>query len=273
MERVSYPRAGLTSTGQPFVELREGEPRLFVFDGLPVHNTVPEGLMLQGVADAYREYARAYSVVVFFPPIANAVGLTIPEVARIYVDSMKEFGPEPAHVIGVAYGGMVALAAAALFPDAIDRLAVVTAAYRLGADARAAIPGWIDLARERRWRDLHRAMSEAIRTGVVSRGFFGTISWLFPGLLGTPDDAEQFIGALESLAACDVSSQLPAIRAATLVLGGDRDFYYPEDEIRVTADKIARSELRIFEKTGHDAVKTRAEEIETAVLEFLARES
>lgn len=61
--------------------------------------------------------------------------------------------------------------------------------------------------------------------------------------------------------------QLAGIRTTTLVTGGDRDPFYPEELFRQTAEGIPGAKLILYEGMGHPASGTK---FRKDLAEFLA---
>lgn len=73
-------------------------------------------------------------------------GATIPEAARVLVDTLRGFS-EPAIVVGHSMGAQITLAAQALAPEAIHSEVVLDPAYGGGEHDRAELAGWVDRIR------------------------------------------------------------------------------------------------------------------------------
>jgi pimeloyl-ACP methyl ester carboxylesterase len=97
----------------------------------------------------------------------------------------------------------------------------------------------------------------------------GLVKLLGKRLLREPDDASDYITAIEADLGHDAAGALPGIVAPTLVVAGSRDFFFPEPIVRETAERIPQATLRIYDGVGHAVGKTHKRSFESEVLGFL----
>jgi pimeloyl-ACP methyl ester carboxylesterase len=83
-------------------------------------------------------------------------------------------------------------------------------------------------------------------------------------MFGSPKTPSDGIVEIEAEDKFNFKDHLAEIKAPTLVIGGDKDFFYP---IRETADHIPNAKLVLYEGAGHSAVMKR--QFGRDVLEFL----
>jgi proline iminopeptidase len=164
-------------------------------------------------------------------------------------------------VIGVSYGGMVALTYASRYPESVSHLiAVVTApSHRFLERAKQIVA--------ERATDEQKAMAEILWAGVFEseeqlREYYAVMGPLY-SLKHDPEEARVrrqrsilspdainmgFGGFLRSW---DVTDDLAKITAPTLVIAGRHDWICPPDLSELIASKIPNSDLRIFEHSSH----------------------
>jgi proline iminopeptidase len=173
----------------------------------------------------------------------------------------RHLGTGPIVSIGTSYGGMVAMAHAARYPDAISHLVlVVTAAHG----------GFIKRAREiveTRGTPEQRRICERLWTGTFKdvselREYYAVMAPLYSrrydaaaGALGTQRtlyDVEPLNRAFgDVLRTFDLRPELPRITAPTLVLAGRHDWICPPEFSEEIAGLIPGAELRVFEESSH----------------------
>jgi pimeloyl-ACP methyl ester carboxylesterase len=68
----------------------------------------------------------------------------------------------------------------------------------------------------------------------------------------------------------DRRADLGRVRAPTLIIAAENDYITPSYFARALNTAIAGSKLRLFDGGGHSLSKTRPEEFNRVVLEFLA---
>jgi proline iminopeptidase len=75
----------------------------------------------------------------------------------------------------------------------------------------------------------------------------------------------------EDLPNYDVENSLESVSAPTVVMVGRKDWVTPVDESELIAGKIAHSELKVFEKSGHYPFIEENAEFIRAVADFASR--
>ena len=173
----------------------------------------------------------------------------------------QHLGLDKVVVIGVSYGGMVALAYASRYPESVSHLiAVVTSpSYRFLERARAILA--------ERGTDEQRAMGDILWAGAFEdeeqlKQYYAVMGPLY-SLKHDPEKAaesrargirsidainEGFGGFLRTY---DVSGDLHKVTAPTLVIGGRQDWICPPELSEEIARLIPHADLRIFENSSH----------------------
>ncbi len=86
------------------------------------------------------------------------------------------------------------------------------------------------------------------------------------GPLMIPGDPSDGIVEIEADDRYDLGDQLDKIKADTLVIGGEEDFFYP---IRETAVKIPNAKLVLYPNLGHNAMFVRNRQFGEEIGAFL----
>ena len=179
------------------------------------------------------------------------------------VEAIREaLGLGPVHVLGVSWGGFLALMYAARYPGALRRLVVVGAAAshefmpRAEANARAR-------ATPEQWAAYRALWDGSLADDAGFRHAFETIRPLYfhdPALAAAANLARA--GTRYRLAArnfvihheypaYDCRAELPRIACPTLVAVGRHDWICPVDQAEEIHRLVPGSELAIFEQSGH----------------------
>ncbi|MFN8636420.1 MAG: alpha/beta fold hydrolase [Chloroflexota bacterium] len=173
----------------------------------------------------------------------------------------QHLGLDKVVVIGVSYGGMVALTYASRYPDSVSHLiAVVTApSYRFLARAQQILA--------ERGTDEQRAMGDILWAGAFEseeqlQQYYTAMGPLY-SLKFDPEKAresrargirsvdainEGFGGFLRTY---DLTDELHKVTAPTLVIGGRHDWICPPEFSEEIARLIPHADLRIFENSSH----------------------
>ncbi len=195
------------------------------------------------------------------------------EHAQDVAELLDELQIERAHVLGVSYGGEVAMALAALYPERLERLTVVTATdYTADWMRRDAGEG----------RELAERAARGEGTGDELFRRVAASTWSEAWLAKQPPDfieqRARLVGALpapyfEGLAALlglletlDLRPLLPKIAAPTFVLAGAHDRVFPLQHLRGIAAAIPEARLEIVPDTGHGLLMERADRVLAALL-------
>jgi len=160
--------------------------------------------------------------------------------------------------MGMSYGGLIAQHFAADHSDLVRRLVIAMAAYRVSdagkeADRRAA-----ELeAQGKRAEAYATAMSSEYRG--VKKHFFKSLVFLVFSLFGflvtgVPAKPSDLLVEAEAEGKHDSKDRLAEIKVPTLVIGGDKDFFFPVTLYRETADGIPNAKLILYEGVGHAAM-------------------
>ncbi|MDE2335560.1 MAG: alpha/beta fold hydrolase [Rhodospirillales bacterium] len=193
----------------------------------------------------------------------------------------RHLGLGPIVSIGTSYGGMVAMAHAARYPDSVSHLVlIVTAAHggfipkaqewvaRHGnaAQQRVCERLWAgDFQTEAQLRDYYDAMGPAYSrrydpaVAAITRGR-GTVS---------PVPLNRAFGPGGFLRSFDLRPELARITAPTLIMAGRHDWICPPEFSEEIARLIPGSDLRIFEHSSHSIRADEPEAMRDAIAGFL----
>jgi len=192
-------------------------------------------------------------------------GYSLRDMSDDYAVMIKNELGGVADIIGVSTGGSLAQHFAIDHPDLVRRLVLVMTGFRLTEEAKELQRKVADLAR----KGNRRAASALLGTAIIRRGIakhvFKWFMWLL-GPLSIPTDPSDGIVEIEAEDRHDLSDHLDKIKADTLVIGGEEDFFYP---VRETAGKIPNARLVMYPKLGHNAMFARSRQFGEEIRSFL----
>jgi pimeloyl-ACP methyl ester carboxylesterase len=122
-------------------------------------------------------------------------------------------------VVGFSTGGSVALQLAIDHPDVVRRLALVSAACRLGPEGREVQARIAALVREGRRREASGLMMSVLAVSEPARRALTVAGRLLAPVL-MRDDLDDMLATIDAEDAFDATSWLPEVGAPTLVVGG-----------------------------------------------------
>lgn len=192
----------------------------------------------------------------------------------------RYLGLGPIVSIGGSYGGRVAMAHAARYPDAVSHLILIATAAQPASLARAneivaqrGTPEQIALC-----EDMHAGRLD---TPEKLRKFFEVLGPLYslkhtpqsgvglgPTTL-TPEPFNRAHGPDGFLWSLDLRSELPTITAPTLIIAGRHDWRCAPEFSEEMHRLIPNSDLRIFEESGHSIGGDEPEKLFDAIVGFL----
>lgn len=194
----------------------------------------------------------------------------------------KHLGIGPIVSIGTSYGGMVAMAHAARYPDAVSHLVlVVTAAHS----------GYVERTRQivaSRGTPEQIASCDDLFAGRIDtpekmRHFFDVMAPLyayrydaaaaavgFDRMIMTPEALNRAHGPDGFLRSYDLRPELGRITAPTLILAGRHDWICAPEFSEEIQRLIPGSDLRIFEQSSHFIAGDEPEKLLDAIAGFLA---
>lgn len=176
-------------------------------------------------------------------------------VDRVETLARDQFGSEPVHLVGVSWGGVLALRTAATRPTLVRSLTVVGASLGSGVDPARAHQmreratdlvrlGNLDFARQRAPRLLAPGAGRDLVESAVAT---------MAGALRPPG----YAAAAEVMAATDLTDDLRHITAPTLVMSGAEDRITGPDRAREIAALVPGSALVLVPGAGHLANQER----------------
>ena len=175
----------------------------------------------------------------------------------------RHLGLGPIVSIGTSYGGMVAMAHAARYPDAVSHLVLIVTAAHGGFVARAQ-----QIVQER-GTAAQRQVCETLwqggfRTADEMRHFYDVMGPLYARrhdpvaaevgrhrAIHSPEPLNRAFGPDGFLRRFDLRGELDRITAPTLILAGRHDWICPPEFSEEIHRLIPGSDLRVFEASSH----------------------
>ncbi len=193
----------------------------------------------------------------------------------------RHLGLGPIVSIGTSYGGMVAMAHAARYPDAVSHLVLIVTAAHGGFIPRAQA-----ILRERGTEE-QRQVCEKVWAGAFHsaeemRQYYKVMGPMYARsydpaaaeagrkrTIHSPEALNRAFGPEGFLRRFDLRSELGRITAPTLVLAGRHDWICPPEFSEEIARLIPRADLRVFERSSHSIRGDEPEAMVDAILGFL----
>jgi len=111
---------------------------------------------------------------------------------------------------------------------------------------------YAELLSEGKKRAALRSLEPIIEGGRIKKGFMKFfMGFIGPLLWSNPDNPSDLLVEGKAEMAHNSKNRLAEIRAPTLVIGGDKDYYCPVERLRETAAGIPDAKLVLYEGKGH----------------------
>jgi proline iminopeptidase len=194
----------------------------------------------------------------------------------------RHLGLGPIASIGTSYGGMVAMAHAARYPESVSRLVLIVTAAQGGFIPRAQqilrergnaeqiqagdtlwAGGFRDEEQLQRYYDAMGPLYAVRHDPVAAAATRGRG-------IGSPDAINRAFGPDGFLRRLDLRPELARITAPTLILAGRHDWICPPEFSEEIHRLIPGSTLRIFEDSSHSIRVDEPEALRQAIADFVA---
>ena len=191
------------------------------------------------------------------------------------VDDMARAMPAaPDVVIGISFGGFVALRFAAQYPELVNRLVLLVAAHRFSSE------GWARMQRQ-----FHLLAQEDLEGLVRENAMLFRRAW-YNWLVGiklwkdrtrlraamrAPDAIARHYGELFGAEFERTAEYAARIVCPTLIVGGTADQFFDRAAFEHTARLIPGAELRLYEDETHMLPIEKSGDVSRAIADFLRR--
>ena len=192
--------------------------------------------------------AERFDVVAFPLPSTEGRRTNMDTLVKDLAGLVEEVSSDGAILCGESFGGALSMATALERPDLVRGLIIVNSFPRVdqrlklwAAPKLLRLLPWGAMPLVRRYTSAHLHSPHALPEDLHE--FHERAKHI---------DREGYIGRLQILRRFDITDRLHEIRAATLLLAGDRDRLVPSVENgRLMERSIPRAELRVLEGYGH----------------------
>jgi len=259
------PMTGHSANGLPYTRIGNGARNLFVFDGLDFRHKPLSGIMLRMSTGYLTRLTNDYTIYIVSRRPGLPRGYSLRDMSNDYAVMIKNELGGAVDIIGASTGGGIAQYFAIDHPDLVRRLVLAMTGCRQTEQGKELLRRVADLARKHKRRAAQALLGTAIIRRGLAKHLFKWFMWLL-GSLYIPPDPSDGIVEIEADDRYDLSDQLDRIKAATLVIGGEEDFFYA---IRETAGKIPNARLVLYPHLGHNAMFARSRQFGEEIRAFL----
>ncbi len=179
-------------------------------------------------------------------------------------------------IVGVSFGGFVAMRFAAQYPALTEKLVLLISAHTFSAAGKKKIAKMKQLVSEGRYYELLKENTLLFRRwwlNLLARFLLWKDKKNKLRSLNSPTALKDSLEGLFSRQVGDNIAYLGKIRAKTLVIGGTKDQFFGPDEFGETAAHIGDARLQLFAAETHMLPVERNKETGAVVKNFITGET
>jgi len=259
---------GYTKNGLPYGRFGTGGRNLVVFEGLSFVHKPPSRFMLRMSIGFLKVLENNYRIYLINRKPGLPKGYSLAEMAHDYACMIRDELDGRADIMGISTGGAIAQEFATIHPSLVRRLVLAMTGCYLRPEAKKLQMEVARLSSLGRRRQAASLLGSAIYPTGINKSLFAGLSWLM-GPMIIPSDPSDGIVEIEAEDRLNMGCNLSYIRADTLVIGGEDDFFYP---LKETAAGIPNARLVLYPGAGHNAIFTKSREIGEEIKAFLLAE-
>jgi pimeloyl-ACP methyl ester carboxylesterase len=177
-----------------------------------------------------------------------------------------------ATVIGISYGGLLAIPLTIRYPELVDRLVMMITAHKISNSGILFMKKAIDFAQK---GDIKRldAMFNRLYRRKRWEYLMSILSWLTKKSYSKiQNPLSTLINAYKEIIIRngDYDTELQKIECPVLIIGGTADIFFSESIFRELASSVKNGTLKLFEEEHHMLPVEQAGKVKEIVLPFLA---
>jgi pimeloyl-ACP methyl ester carboxylesterase len=244
---------GHFKNGIPFIKFGNAERILASFAGGP-GNEMPSNLMLRMMMKSFEPFTEDYTVYMMTRKSNLPSGYSTRDMSEDYATVIRDELGCPVDVIGTSYGGLIAQHLGADHPELVRRLVLALAACKVSDAGKELDTQVARFQSQGKWAKAYAtAVSGMYQRGIKKYLFMLLMHLFFIAKRKKPAHPNDPLIEAEAEANHDTKERLVEIKAPTLVIGGDNDFFSPAQLYRETAAGIPNAKLILYKESGHNA--------------------
>ncbi len=246
-----------------YITFGKGTRTFVILPGLSVHSIMAVSDL---VAEAYRDFAEAYTVYLFDRPKELRDGITIRELAEQTAAAMQSLHITNADILGVSQGGMIAQYLAMDHPELVRRMVLGSTLSRPNDTFVQKINRWIQLAKDKDEESLLASFVDAVYSVGTLKAYRDVLISSNRGITGK--EYKRFIQLAESCLTFDCYDELSKITCPVLVLGSEGDAVTTPEGSREIADALP-CEIYLYDESYGHGVYDEAPDYKQRCMDFI----
>lgn len=261
---------GYFFNGQPYAKVGNGDKVLIQIEELSFDHKPPAGFLLKLFIKQNETFFDDYTVYRIGRRPNLPDGYSHDKISQEYGSLIDQVFKTKVDIIGVSTGGQIGLCLAANFPELINKLVIVSAAYRVSDEGRVLEKKAAEYFGQKKYGKTMATLIEAVYDKGFKRFFYKSLMHLVgSGMLKGIEYPNDF--KVEVMADCNMNfkNRLKEIQNPTMIIAGKKDIGYSFEDVKITASGIANSELLAYDQYGHDLYPDNYKEININIINFL----
>lgn len=261
---------GYFEEGLPYARIGTNPSIIVNIDGLSYNHEPPSGFVLKQFVKSGEPFIEDYTFYLVGRKPNLHEGYLFDKMAEDYAKMIRREFKGPVHVMGVSTGGQLAHYLAADHPDVVDKLVIISAAYRLSEEGV----------------EIERRSSEYYLQGKYGKALAAIMDMMYPPgfkrkvikfiiqlighwIIGHVEYPNDFMIEVQADREMNFKDRLGEIKAPTLIIAGELDRGYSIEDVRETARGIPNAKLITYKDYGHDLTMKNRKQVQSDILEFL----
>ncbi|MFX0030621.1 MAG: alpha/beta fold hydrolase [Candidatus Hermodarchaeota archaeon] len=261
---------GFSEEGLPFARIGDKEDFIVEIEALSFKNEPPSGIRLKLFTGLAGLFTDKYTYYLVGRKQNVPEDFSFDDMANDYAKMFRREFKKPIIIIGASTGGQIAHYLAADHPDIIQKLIIISAAYKVskkGAEIESQVAEYF---KQKKYGRAFAVLLDLIWTSGIKRSiakfFTRTFGKFVMGKIEYPND---LLTEIRGDIAMDFKERLKEIQAPTLILSGESDIEYTADLVRETAEGIPNARLILYKGYGHNLMMRNRKQVQKDILEFL----
>ncbi|MFD9740073.1 alpha/beta fold hydrolase [Umezawaea sp. NPDC059074] len=241
-------RTGTLPGGLPYMAIGRGRPLVFL-PGFGPEHTVPTGWGRRIALSQVRALAEHREVFWVNRKPGLAPGTTMSDLAAQHAVALRERFGAPVDLMGHSTGASIVLQVLVEHPSVVRRGVVVSGAYALGPLARPQLRMGELLAEG---KPGYHLIAPGMTRNPVLLPLLTGVMWAAGLFVRKPANPSDMLAVLRAEDVFDVRERLADIPAPTLVVCGERDYFWTPEMFAETAARIPHGRLISYPRVGHN---------------------
>ena len=250
-----------------YIRFGSGKKTFVIIPGLSIHSVMGLEDM---IADAYKDFAKDYTVYVFDRARNIKAGYTVREMAADTAKAMEALGIENANVFGASQGGMIAMYLAIDHPKLVHKMILGSTLAKPNETFNEAAGEWNRLAKERNETALVERFVDRVFSEGTLKDYREALIKMNMGI--TKEEFRRIAILTEACKNFNCYEELSKIKCPTLVIGSRGDRVVTAEGSEEIAEALS-CEIYLYEDIFGHGVYDEAPDYKQRCLDFFAKDS